>query len=368
MIGVALLGSGIFAKDAWLPLLKQHEDESIHPFELKAIWSRSAESVATLAQCDATHGSRVRSLHGDQGLAEILHSSDVDAVIIVLPVHVSLQVVTQALQAGKCVLSEKPIAPTVAQAAAALQSYQMMKTTPVWCVGENYRFEEVFDAAAKLVPSLGDIIKLDLVADMPMNPSNKYFGSGWRRDNTCCPGGFLMDMSVHYVAALRKLAAAAGATRAVSCMARTIERESHVPAPHGAVGVVSWDNDLHAAISLSMSGHHVNFTLSVTGSKGTVECSRGGWSGSRTGYRLTYIREGSAAPVHRDFAFTGLPREFQQFLGRVRAYKEEGSLSLAEGNAIWPGSAAEATHDLAVIEAIVQSGQRGGQLVHVSST
>lgn len=44
-----------------------------------------------------------------------------------------------------------------------------------------------------------------------MNPSNKYYNSGWRRDTAGLPGGFLMDSSVHFIAALRTLARAAGA-------------------------------------------------------------------------------------------------------------------------------------------------------------
>ncbi len=49
------------------------------------------------------------------------------------------------------------------------------------------------------------------VCDMPMNVKNKYFNSSWRRNDAHCPGGFMMESSVHFLAALRMLAAAGGA-------------------------------------------------------------------------------------------------------------------------------------------------------------
>jgi predicted dehydrogenase len=70
----------------------------------------------------------------------------------------------------------------------------------------------VFREARSLAGQLGRVIKIDLVADMPMNVGNKYFGSPWRRDTDTCPGGFVMDLSVHFVAALRTLARGAGAS------------------------------------------------------------------------------------------------------------------------------------------------------------
>lgn len=73
------------------------------------------------------------------------------------------------------------------------------------------RAEGAFLRAEQLLPDLGPILRLELAADMPMNPSNKYYNSGWRRDTAGLPGGFLMDSSVHFIAALRTLARAAGA-------------------------------------------------------------------------------------------------------------------------------------------------------------
>lgn len=43
------------------------------------------------------------------------------------------------------------------------------KLPPVWFVAENFRFEEAFVEAARIMPRLGFLLKLDLVADTPLN-------------------------------------------------------------------------------------------------------------------------------------------------------------------------------------------------------
>jgi predicted dehydrogenase len=49
------------------------------------------------------------------------------------------QIAERALKAGKHVLQEKPIAPHVAAARAALSSYRANPGLPVWALAENYR-------------------------------------------------------------------------------------------------------------------------------------------------------------------------------------------------------------------------------------
>ena len=139
-------------------------------------------------------------LHGKAGFEELIASKHVLALMIVLPAHVALpvryfpiramllspppctfriyigmrdvQYVEAALAAGKCVLSEKPIAASLADARAAVAAYQALRNTAVWTIAENYRFEEAFHCAARRVPKIGEIVKVDMVVDMGMRSSN----------------------------------------------------------------------------------------------------------------------------------------------------------------------------------------------------
>lgn len=52
--------------------------------------------------------------------------------------------VKQALAAGKHVLSEKPVGPTLAAAQELLGWLRVQPSTPLWAVEENYRWQLIF--------------------------------------------------------------------------------------------------------------------------------------------------------------------------------------------------------------------------------
>ena len=89
--------------------------------------------------------------------------------------------------AGKHVLQEKPIALSVAEAQRYLKDYHSTSTA-LWQFAENYRqetshftsntsrrcsFEDVFLNAKDLRSDVGQVIKIDLTVDVPMNATNK---------------------------------------------------------------------------------------------------------------------------------------------------------------------------------------------------
>lgn len=55
-----------------------------------------------------------------------------------------------------------------------------------------------------------------------MTPDNKYYDSQWRRDASGMPGAYLTEGGVHFVAALRMAARAAG-ERIVALLQHSIE-------------------------------------------------------------------------------------------------------------------------------------------------
>lgn len=191
-IKIALMGAGTFARDAHLPSLL-----NLGPlFEIVAVYSRTAAAADALA---ARVPYAVETVT-DQG--DLLARPDVEAVDIVLPIAALPSAILRSLRAGKHVLSEKPIAPTVVEGEALLE--QCRAAAPVWMVGENWRYEEAFLRAAEIVHSgeIGEPVACHWAVTTPITPQNKYFQSAWRRDGSF-PGGFLVDGGVHHIAAMR---------------------------------------------------------------------------------------------------------------------------------------------------------------------
>jgi len=74
-----------------------------------SVYSRSKKS-AEETKAKLVPNEHVEIFSGDD-LDIILNNKDVDAVIICLPIDVQPDIISRALQAGKHILSEKPVSP-----------------------------------------------------------------------------------------------------------------------------------------------------------------------------------------------------------------------------------------------------------------
>ena len=121
---IAILGSGLFATNAYLPALLAPENKHIN---LHTIWSRSQGSAQKLADAakEKSDGKVTpRLLYGDDGLKTVLEDKGVEGVMLVLPITTQMELVPRCLAASKHVLSEKPIAKDVKSARALIEQYE----------------------------------------------------------------------------------------------------------------------------------------------------------------------------------------------------------------------------------------------------
>lgn len=127
---------------------------------LKAVYSRSEKSARTITSDSATVDLYSDDSGAGKSLDDLLARSDIQAVIIALPIRNQPDYVRKALLAGKHVLSEKPIAENVQDAIELLDWYRSkIDTTKVtWGVAENYRYLASYDYAAKAVQKMGRIL------------------------------------------------------------------------------------------------------------------------------------------------------------------------------------------------------------------
>lgn len=109
-------------------------------------------------------------------------------------------------------MSEKPIAPDVAGAQALLKYYSELPSDkrPIWSVAENFRYlPPLHDAAAALRAMGGRLVAFSLTMNGYIKETNEFYNTDWRKAPGY-QGGFLLDGGVHFMAGLRFLLAAAG--------------------------------------------------------------------------------------------------------------------------------------------------------------
>ncbi|KAF2280655.1 NAD(P)-binding protein [Westerdykella ornata] len=333
--GIALVGSGIFAKEEHLPAIR-----ATPLLSLKAVYSRSLKSAqalsAELSGVDLYSEDQEGKTFGD-----LLKRDDIVGVIIALPIPVQPSYIKQALSAGKHVLAEKPIAKDVATAQELLSWYNasVKKTTaaPTFAIAENFRFFESFDFAAQQVTTLGRVLEFRTRVSNLVQPGGKYFETAWRKTPEY-QGGFLLDGGVHFVAATRMLLGNVAAPAKVSAF--TAQLQEHLPPLDTLNATVQLKNGASGTLSISFGTTFTGSEYAVAAEKGRVWVSRG---------KVIVTRDGQEDV--REF-----PEEGNGVKQEVKAWAE----SLVKGETNPRQSPEEALKDLELLEACLLSGEKGG--------
>ncbi|OAY68722.1 Uncharacterized protein ACMD2_03555 [Ananas comosus] len=311
---IAVIGAGTFVRTQYIPRLREIADFMI----LRAIWSRTEESAKAAAELARDFAPNVEVKWGDLGLQDIIEDSSIDGVAVVLAGQVQVDISLKMLQAKKHVLQ------AIAEAETAVSCYQsvpnLVLSKPIWAVAENYRFEPAFVESRKLIDGIGDMMNIQVIVEGSMNSSNPYFSSSWRRNFS---GGFILDMGVHFIAGLRML---------VGCEITTV-----------------------SAIS-----RHVDIYWRVDGTKGAVQVERSTDNG-RHGYSvLFYSEDGECRKTF--YPFSGVNEELKAFIHDIsQANKKDGVVHEAEPRS----SYVEGARDVAVLEAMLESGAKQGSSIQV---
>jgi predicted dehydrogenase len=148
---------------------------AVPEFELKAIYSRSLTSAKALEQ-------NVDLYSDDSGVGKTYHDlllrEDIQAVIIALPIPNQPEHVEAALAAGKHVLSEKPLAATVARARDLIfYSQSKAKNHATWSVAENFRYLDSLTYAQEAIYyKLGKILGFSIKLATNVEAGTKYIG------------------------------------------------------------------------------------------------------------------------------------------------------------------------------------------------
>ncbi len=190
---LGIIGTGIAARDLHLPALNSLRDK----FEITCVCNHTEKKAREFSEL-AGNVPWCLDYH------DLLSRSDVDAVDIVLPIHLNFKVTLDSLEAGKHVMLEKPIA-------ASLSDAELMLTFPerfelVMMVAENFRYSPTFKKVREIIEAgrIGTPYSVFWDLMTTNDRDNKYTKTEWRINHRY-PGGFVMDAGVHYIAALRDL-------------------------------------------------------------------------------------------------------------------------------------------------------------------
>jgi predicted dehydrogenase len=231
------------------------------------------EPVAALREAAAGKASLDETLTFD-ALDNALVTIDFDAAVVVTPPPTHRPIAEQLLRAGRHVLLEKPLATTIEDARALVDTAG--ETGRTLMVAQNYRHFEAFATIRELVAG-GSIGPLRSVSIAFRREARTMFGVGDFRYSM--PHVLLVDMSIHHFDMLRALTGANAA--------RVYAQSWHVPD-----GVFAHDAAASALITMT-DGTVVTYTgnwathttetswngeWEIVGERGRIGWGGGDWS------------------------------------------------------------------------------------------
>jgi predicted dehydrogenase len=282
---------------------------------------------------------------------ELLADDAVEGVIVTTPNDTHKDVVIQALEAGKAVYTDKPIAHTLEDAnriAAAVAD-----TGGVFAVGHSSRRLSGHREMKRWLDDgrIGDISLAE--ANFSNERGLELTPQTWRYYADKSPGGAFIQLGVHHADTLQFLL---GPVRSVTAHARKLYTKSEVPdavmailefesGPLGYIGT-GWASP--GVYSMNLLGTKANLMYDLDFTHWDESHQADDWSTLRSQFYGESVRQ----PVE-------LPRT-----DMFREQLEEFALA-ARGEATVEVGASEAVHALAVVRSVLEASARDGQAVLV---
>lgn len=251
---LGLLGTGVAAEKLYLPAFEELRGR-VEVVACANRTRRKAERYARMARIPKVV----------ENAEELCALPEVDAVMVSLPIDAQPKYVLEALAAGKAVLSEKPVGPSVASAKRLIKAAKRYEAP--WLVGENFTFMAHAQKLRELVKrgKLGDVRLVEARQLTRMDAKNPYFHTGWRT----APGhvgGFVTDAGVHVASLLR---ASFGTPRVVQNL--TASFDPKLPPLDTALALLRFDSGLVGTWSSAFTVHDTGPMLRVFGTRATAE-------------------------------------------------------------------------------------------------
>ncbi len=192
-VNLGIIGCGIAANEIHYPALQKLQDK----FEIGMVCNHTEPKAKKFAH-------KVGDVPYVLEYQKLLNNSNIDAVVITLPIELNRQVAFDAIAAGKHVMVEKPVAKNIEEAEQMVELES--ETSLVTMTAENYRYRPVYQKAKQIINEkiIGRISVVMWNIYFLMDINNKFARTKWRINHQY-PGGFITDGGVHNIAALREI-------------------------------------------------------------------------------------------------------------------------------------------------------------------
>jgi predicted dehydrogenase len=272
---IGLLGTGVAANELYLPGFRRLQADGT--LEIVACANRrrpKAEKYAKLAGIPKVVDSA----------EELIALPEVEALVISLPIDLQPRFVLAALKAGKPVLSEKPIGPSVAEAKKLLKAAQRFDVP--WLVGENFAFMTHVQKVESWVKGgkLGRVRLVQATQITSVDTKNQYFQTGWRQRPKHI-GGFVVDGGVHVAEIVRRCFGLP-----VSVESLTAQFEKHLPPLDTAVAALRFADGTLGTWTSCFCARSEEPMLRIYGEKANVELNWGGATLTDTRGKKTAVK------------------------------------------------------------------------------
>ncbi len=195
---MGIIGTGMAFEKLHYPAYQELQDR----FRIVAVCDLSGEKAEKWAQ---KLGLGKQDIYADY--REMARRPDIDAFDIMVPIELNYEVTEAVAAAGKPIICEKPLAPTMEQAEAA-RELPRKYNIPIM-IAENFRYNDEVNLIRDFVRTrrVGEAIYFiwNRVVDFPTDMLGDKFPAREWRQHPEFPGGAILDTGIHDIAAMRHI-------------------------------------------------------------------------------------------------------------------------------------------------------------------
>jgi len=204
---------------------------------------------------------------------ELVQRDDLDVVDIVVPNHAHHEIACSALEAGKHLLLEKPMAISVGQCDDILRLAE--RNQRLVAIGHELRLSSLWGKASELVEE-GFVGQPQYVlVELSRNPYREG-SSGWRYDIEQV-GNWILEEPIHFFDLARWYLQSSGKPTSVYATANS-RQEGHPELQDNFSAIVHFEGGAYGVVTQTLSAFEHHQTVKITGSRGAIWLS---WSGPK---------------------------------------------------------------------------------------